>query len=379
MPRPLPVRPKIPDYFDIIAMPNGQYQIRAGDDRIFVLRGQTASQTLPHLLGYLDGSHTVPDLADRCKGVASEDEIAAILERLNEVGILEDASVQPPPALTSDDLACYAPQLRFFSHFPGDKYTLQAKLKNSSVAVVGSGLIHATVLASLSASGVGHITSLGMATEPSTGHRPDAISGNGAQAGLMLPSALTSANPGVHLTRVDLTTGGPNELAQAVHGHDVLAVALDVPSVTIYETLNEVCLAQNIPWIQSSSLSSIEGTVGPFIVPGETACYTCYQLRIRSNVDARAEYEAFQDYLRAREGETASYGYLPQFAAVIGQLLALEIVKHLTQFVLPVTYGSQLSLTFTTLESQLHEVLKLPRCPTCGPAHDEPPKAFWSE
>lgn len=120
------------------------------------------------------------------------------------------------------------------------------------------------------------------------------------------------------------------------------------------------------------------GTVGPFFVPYETCCYTCYDRRVKANLEAYHEYLAYQKYLGKSMKHPAPYGYLPSFAAIIGDLIAIETIKHLTQFVVPKTYGATFSLNFLTFESEFHEVWKLPRCPSCGPAARTPPRAVWS-
>jgi bacteriocin biosynthesis cyclodehydratase domain-containing protein len=54
-------------------------------------------------------------------------------------------------------------------------------------------------------------------------------------------------------------------------------------------------------------------------------------------------------------------------------LLALEVIKILTRFSQPVTYGSLFTLDLLTFEAALHPVLKIPRCPHCSPAAAQRP------
>lgn len=119
-------------------------------------------------------------------------------------------------------------------------------------------------------------------------------------------------------------------------------------------------------------------TVGPFFIPHETCCYTCYDRRVKSNLEAYQEYLAYEKYLAEKDKCPAAYGSLPSFATVAGGLIAVEVTKHLTQFLVPKTYGAVFCLNFLTLETELHEVWKLPRCPSCGPLVHTPPRAVWS-
>jgi bacteriocin biosynthesis cyclodehydratase domain-containing protein len=366
MARSLPIKPKIHAFFDVIFMEDHSCQLRAGDDRILILRGRTVAEVLPHLFPHLDGTYTLSELVRACKGLATEEELIAILERLNAEDIIEDAALSPPSTLTSQEQAYYASQLLFFSHFTGDKYAYQAKLTGSQVAVIGLGAIGTAVLIALARSGVGHIVGVDEAAE------------SGMRAPSGVASVMDATNPNIHFTWIETRLDSAGDIAAAVAGKDVVAVALDKPRAGVHESINQVCLEKRIPWITCGSLRSMAGTVGPFFVPYETCCYACYDLRVKSNCDAYHEYMAYEKYLEEEKTRPNQYGYLPGFATVTGDLMALEIIKHLTQFIVPDTYGALFYINFLTLQTEIHEVLKLPRCPSCGAAARTPPRAAWS-
>jgi len=379
VPRRLPTKPKIRSFFDVIFMEDHACQLRAGDDRILILRGRTVSEVFPHVIPHLDGTCTVSDLVHACKDIATENEVIAILERLNEEGIIEDAALAPPPSLSSQEQTYYASQLLFFSHFTEDRYAYQTKLQGSHVAVIGLGAIGTAVLMALVRSGVGHITGVennissclttaGSAAEPGIG-------------GLMPPalaSVVEATNPDVRFTWINTAFHSVEDITAVATAKDVVALALDKPRAGVHELVNQACLEGRIPWITCGSLRSVAATVGPFFVPYETCCYTCYDRRIKSNLEAYHEYMAYEKYLQEKEESLSDYGYLPGFATITGDLMAVEIIKHLTQFVVPETYGAALCFDFLTLQTELHEALKLPRCPSCGPAARTPPRAVWS-
>lgn len=365
----IPTKPKIHSFFDVIFMEDHACQLRAGDDRILILRGRTVSEVFPHLLPHLDGTCTLSDLVHTCKDIATEDEMIAILQRLNEEGIIEDAALEPPSTLTSEERTYYASQLLFFSHFSEDRYAYQAKLQGSHVAVIGLGTIGTAVLIALARSGVGYITGVeeNISLADVGGLRPPALA-----------SVLEATNPGVRFTSINTTLHSVEDITAIATAKDVVVLALDKPRAGVHELVNQVCLEGRIPWMTCGSLRSMAATVGPFFVPYETCCYTCYDRRMKSNLEAYHEYMAYEKYLQEKEGSLSDYGYLPGFATVTGDLMAVEIIKHLTQFVVPETYGAALCFNFLTLQTEVHEALKLPRCPSCGPAAGMPPRAVWS-
>ncbi len=372
----LPARPRIRPYFDVIFASDGGCQLRDGDDRILVLRGTTVTETFPLLFPHLDGTHTVADICERCRDIAPKEVLVTILERLNEEGILEDGAT---PSCAPEESESYSPQLLFFSRFTDDRYGYQAKLKGARAAVIGLGSIGQTVVISLATSGIGHLTGFDdSARVPWASTLPGAQGDRSERETTALSLLVEKNHPDVAFQAEEGRLETHDDVARAVTGNDVVIVAFDKPRLSIFEQVNRVCLDENIPWITCGSLNSIEGIVGPFMVPRETCCYKCYELRSKANLDAYSEYVTFEEYLREKDGRTADHGHLPSFPAVIGHLIALEVIKHLTQFVPPETYGSIFSINFLTLQAQRHEVLKLPRCPACGPAANTPPRALWS-
>jgi len=376
--RRIATKPKIRSFFDVIFMEDHSYQLRAGDDLLLILRGRTVAEVFPWLLPLLDGTRGLPELVSACKDVATEDEVIAILERLSDEGIIEDAALQPTSTLNPQEQGYFSSQLLFFSHFTDDISAYQTKLRGSRVAVIGLGAIGTAVTMALAKSGVGHITG-------AAHHSCSCLTTSAPQLGTdigephpALTSVVEARHPNVRFTWIDNPLQSVEDITSIATEKDVLVVASDAPCPGLHELVNHVCLKKRIPWITSGSLRSMAGTVGPFFVPYETCCYTCYDRRMKSNLEAYQAYLAYEKYLAKKEKHPATYGYLPSFAAIIGDLIAVEIIKHLTQFFVPKTYGAAFSLNFLTFETEFHEVWKLPRCPTCGPAARTPPRAVWS-
>lgn len=167
----------------------------------------------------------------------------------------------------------------------------------------------------------------------------------------------------------------PDAMAPALAGCDVAIMCADTASVAGFESLNEACLTLGIPWMRAA-LDHHRGVVGPTVIPHETACFTCLTLRMRGNAAAVEDAMAFERHLR--EGGTATESaVLAPFAGLVAQHASLEIVKLLTGFAHPATAGALLALDAITGETTRREVLKLPRCPACGPGRDRPQMKIW--
>ena len=126
---------------------------------------------------------------------------------------------------------------------------------------------------------------------------------------------------------------------------------------------NRFCVANNVHFLPVV-LDRFIGTIGPLIIPGESACYECVRLRENSNMDA-PEIERTAEF-HAAERQVVT-GFHPAMTNVLGELAAMELSKF---------YGStthrrinqiiEVNLLAPGMVSR--RVLKLPFCPVCSPA-----------
>lgn len=215
-----------------------------------------------------------------------------------------------------------------FPHASGSE--IQARIAQATIALVGDGDLAARVAAQLRRAG---------AASPSM---PDA----GPQA--------------------------REELESAVRDSDLVVVCPDLHSVSLLRDVNRLCIDAERTWTSVRTIGS-RVEVGPTIVPGDTACFACYEQRRVSNDPAyregaeRAERLALEGLDTGRLAIEAADG-----------IVAAEVLKIVGGFSRPMTYGALFSLDLVTLESGLHPVLKIPRCAGCGaPARNRPTTSVW--
>lgn len=104
--------------------------------------------------------------------------------------------------------------------------------------------------------------------------------------------------------------------------------------------------------------------VGPLTHPYDTACLRCYRLRTQSNDRHWAAHALLRTAGGADDADGYGAGFLPTMSSVAGQVAATEVVKQLTG--LPTsTTGRALELGLVPFRSDLHRVLRVPRCPDC--------------
>lgn len=345
----LPEKPRLHRSYQAILLPETDEVQVHSDGR--AVRVSAIDSTLPvkRVIPLLDGTRTLEDIA-RCLPDVESVQIERLLGQLLDARLLEDASDSISTQSHAHDR--YARQITFFSHFSLEARALQRKLSESHVLVAGLGRVGARLLRSLITSGVGRLTA--MAGPLDSPARSAAVIRNVCRAAQRRSLACregTLFEDGVCLPSAEL------------RGVDVVIVALDAPAPGLLSQINTVCVGANTIWLPVG-INGAEAYFGPTVLPGRTACYTCCDLRTKANLDHVEAYRLYEERLNA--GQHRDFGTLPQFPRIIAEMATTEVVRLLSGFHRATTYGRVFTVDLVTLASCFHDVLRLPRCPTCG-------------
>jgi bacteriocin biosynthesis cyclodehydratase domain-containing protein len=155
-----------------------------------------------------------------------------------------------------------------------------------------------------------------------------------------------------------------------VEGVD-LAVAAPAPEeAASLLDWNDARLRDGVPWLPMLPFDGRFAIVGPLIVPGESACFRCYQLRRAANSDLGDDHDAVEAVT------TRAATPLPIAVAATG-LAATIAVGWLARHDrgLP---GRLLAIEHVMLPGvATHFVLRVPRCPVCGDPRDRAVASPW--
>jgi len=246
--------------------------------------------------------------------------------------------------LADEELDRYARQLVL----PQWSEAAQLALRGSSVLVVGAGALGSPVSLYLAGAGVGRLGVVDCdAVELSNLHRqllhftPDV----GVPKARSAAAKLGFLNPEVEVVPYDVRLDSGNA-AGLLEGHDVVVDCSD--SFETRYAVNAACCTARMPLVEGG-VSGLAGMIMA-VRPGASACYRC----------------AFPSPPPPDSQPTcAQAGVLGPAAGVVGSLQALEALKLLTAFALPLTDAfSQvelMELSFTTVR-----VARRPDCPDCG-------------
>lgn len=354
------LRPKIKEIYDVVPEAADRYQIRSSE-MTAVLTGATVSDVFSRILPLLDGSNTFDEIVEKLGPEISGEEVQLILTKLRNSGLVEDAAHSLASSFAPEELDQYRRQMIFFDLMAesGNPIDYQENLRKSQVTIFGSGDLALSLAKQLARLGIGRIFGANMDSEQQIGD----------------PNPFISFGAGA----IDLEDREGLERTVVEASPNLLVIAVDRPEPTFVDQVNELSQSSGIPLLMCQT-NGTEGTVGPFVIPRQTACLSCYNLRVTRNLDHYQEYRAWKKWVTTDgKDKRAASLFLPPFTDIVAGMAAIEIFKHVSDVYEAETYGKFISLSAITLEVITHQVLRLPRCPSCGNARNNTYFSVWQE
>lgn len=337
-------KPKLKDY--VYFVPSGPHvQVRWGEHALSI-NNEAAAKLTMNLITFLNGNHTVKELVSRLSW--DKKDILDVLAFLHDNGFLEDASIVSPFSLEQEKRL--ADQILYLSRFSSSKYELQEAISRVRPLVLGEGILFEEVLSSCQKVGMSHV----------------AAAGDGSEK-FLEPCATHEVPKG----KVDVES-----LVEKTSA-DIVIVATLKPFSPLFSWVNSACLSSKTLFT-SCTVFGEQGLVGPTVISGQTPCYTCYELRKKSNLVFYDEFIHFERYVGEHPELLRSDGAPMNMLSVLANVTVLEVVKIITGIGTAQTVGGQISFNPLTMEMKVHPILKLPRCPDCGlPSKEKRTAKVW--
>jgi bacteriocin biosynthesis cyclodehydratase domain-containing protein len=109
-------------------------------------------------------------------------------------------------------------------------------------------------------------------------------------------------------------------------------------------------------------IQDLIGYIGPYIIPGETACFECLRARQNSHLDRPEEQRAFEAVACEAQGVV---GLHPAMSGAVANVAAMELV-NLFGRTLPFTQvASLVELNLVVPRMVARKVLRIPNCAVC--------------
>jgi bacteriocin biosynthesis cyclodehydratase domain-containing protein len=287
------------------------------------------------------------------------------LETIYAAMLAADTNRQPAePALSTAEQQRYAAQMRVLAAlqrpdldaaFIGPEHgrAAQLALKQAIVLIADCGELGERLLYALAKLGIGRLYTVATTLPVS------------ATTVAQRTAAIQALNPFVTYLDLDDSEQIPAELRE--QQPNLLIYCPDRFDLQVAGQINQACIEQQTALL-TYRRRRFGGEIGPLLIPGETACYECL---------TRRRLAVASDHERLLAGQTGAPG-LPGIDLGFDWLV-FEVVKFLTGIAEPISRGRLLRFDALSGTSEVHTVLRLPRCPACGIHQARPLRKLWEE
>lgn len=311
------------------------------------------------LLDALDGRSSLRELTERFDA----EMVTRTIEGMRELLLIDDAA--DDDAVPLGERERFDRQLRYFSEVSQGEIApseCQRRLRDSRVVVLGVGGLGGRVALELACCGVGELRLVdGDRVEISNLDRQ--LQYTEADVGMGKAEATAAMirrfNSSIQVDAMSRELQGERELAECIAGADIVVAAADWPPYEIELWCNSACFEAGIPYITMGQSPPLV-RVGPLYVPGQTGCYVCQEAAYRRQFPL---YETSVEQRRAKASPVATLG--PP-CGVIGGVVGMDVMHHLTGLVRPATLGASLAIDLRTMEVQRQPLVAQPDCPVCA-------------
>ncbi len=259
-------------------------------------------------------------------------------------------------------------QVLFFNQSGGDGREVQRRIAAARVVIFGAGAVGAQTFDSLAESGLGSLRVVDDTQLTDAEVKAAALSNGGAKrtrAEALTARATKTAGARQSFGHVPVDLDSDAEVARAVEGADCALVCIDAPAPALLRAVNRAALKTGTPWLAGQIYGGL-GVVGPTVVPGESACYQCYELWRDAHLPNAREVVQYETRLSEMSAIRNPRAAPRPLATCLAGLVALEALRLVTRQARPQTVGRFLRVQFFEPEMTYHPIIRLPGCPACG-------------
>jgi bacteriocin biosynthesis cyclodehydratase domain-containing protein len=146
----------------------------------------------------------------------------------------------------------------------------------------------------------------------------------------------------------------------------LLVSAAEQPDLSLLEECNQWAVAHRTAALFVNLSHGEHATIGPFYVPGDSACYRCWHRRLLENTASPQEQLAFDEAQRQAASPLRGRDALPSARSLIAALVALEARAFFTDFQPVQTVNGTLTVDLAGLRTWREPCWRVPWCDVCG-------------
>ncbi len=321
------------------------------------------------LLALLDGTRTAEQIAEEFRTVRADSHFAVpeALIQLDRAGVIEDAAAAT--SLDTYELERWKRNLGFFETYADlskNKYTMQERLIERRVGMMGCGGVGSHVSLDLLGLGVGDLKVLDCdKVELSNLNRQIlyAESDIGERKVELAVHRLREYHPNAKITGVDRLLASADDVYDFVSDRDFVFSMVDRPKMEIANWVNEACVQARVPLISGGV--EAQRSVMYLIVPGLTGCVECWR-RGSATSDQTLALRAQMARVHTGSGIGPDLAAFGPMVTAITTMFVTEFVRYVTGIAEPLAAGRLVEMRFGDLAVRPVESWERdPGCPVC--------------
>ena len=285
-------------------------------------------------------------------------EMENFLKKLCELGVIEKKSEK----IKKEYFRKFDRQFYYLSALENEdleRYKIQDKIKRTKIAILGVGSTGQWVIPTLIESGFRKFKIVDFDDIEEKNLLAQVLFSRkdiGKRKIDSVYSKMKDMEPNLEIERINKKLETEKDVEKVVKDCDIVAHCCDLPRFKIHRVITKACLKLKIANIIIES-----GKVGPFNIPKKTPCFFCLEEQMKGIFP---EY----DKLVAKLADTPTRRYpgLPVVCSLMGVIGAKEILLHVINKSLPITYNNLLVWN-PIIGDVLKKELKINKtCDICG-------------
>lgn len=165
----------------------------------------------------------------------------------------------------------------------------------------------------------------------------------------VMESRLKSINENIKVKKINKYIQKSEDIENEIFKSDFVLCTMDKPYRVIRRLINDICIKENKP-VLFSGFSEHVGMIGPFIIPGKTACLSCIE---KKDVDEPLN----------NVQVVPSYGPL---CSIISSIVSDEIINYFIKYKTNNLIGKTLMFNMYTYSTNIINWKKNSKCKKCG-------------
>jgi molybdopterin-synthase adenylyltransferase len=310
------------------------------------IQGESIGQTLEQIFSLSSEKGLTKNALLASFPLASQIPISQLIDQLIERHLLVPHSFVGRPTEIAED-----PTDIFYWHFGEPQADISQRLNAQKITIFGVNYISRQLVRSLSEAGFTHVE---IVDEPGLRN-------------LRLFDKTFSVRSNLWSDLLPIPMDQKQwEATTDPAGLNCLIATSDFGTAPILREWNQYAIEHNLRFFPIV-LSNMIGTVGPVVIPNETACWECVLARQNSHLRDPGSKQAVDAVSAVSYEGQGIVGFHPSMASILGDIAAMEITKFFSRIVPLWNVGKLIEVNLLSARMITRKVLKLPRCIVCSP------------